>query len=511
MLNLANFWFYHMEDNQIFYDPSNKDSILKYAKELCGRTFANIIEKFNNEKSLAEESAIYDVKHLNINKGKLGNIVETCWFHIKQNSDHAPDFPIVGVELKVSPFEYTKDKEIRAGERVVITQINFNEPPIVNLSSTILWSKMEQVLFVFYHRDRTKERLDYNIEYVGIYNIPEKDILIIKEDYKKLIGKIMDGKAHEISEGDTMYLGACTKGAKSTDRVDQYKSNIKAKPRAFCFKQPYVTYMLQTYFVPSAQEQEKCEEIVSVEELKRELTFEEIVVQKINKYQGKTDKELCNLFGIEYTGNKAQWITLTYKMLGINSGRAEEFVKAGISVKTTRLSPKGLAKEPSPLPPMRMLELDSEKKWEDSILYDQLTTLKYLFAVYRDDGKGKDCVLLGAKLWNMPSSDLVDAKMVWEKTKNIVANGVKFKRKTNSKGTVSISNNLPGIASSKTIHVRPHTSKTYYKFSDGTVFGKGTESANGDKLPDGQIMTRQSFWYNPKYITEILADVFSSK
>ncbi|MBO7298207.1 MAG: hypothetical protein J6V41_00175 [Kiritimatiellae bacterium] len=57
-----------MEDNQIFYDPSNKDSILKYAKELCGRTFANIIEKFNNEKSLAEESAIYDVKHLNINK-----------------------------------------------------------------------------------------------------------------------------------------------------------------------------------------------------------------------------------------------------------------------------------------------------------------------------------------------------------------------------------------------------------------------------------------------------------
>ena len=36
---------------------------------------------------------------------------------------------------------------------------------------------------------------------------------IIKDDYEKIVRKIQNGRAHELSEGDTMYLGACTKGA----------------------------------------------------------------------------------------------------------------------------------------------------------------------------------------------------------------------------------------------------------------------------------------------------------
>ena len=36
---------------------------------------------------------------------------------------------------------------------------------------------------------------------------------IIIDDYNQINEKIKQGKAHELSEGDTMYLGACTKGA----------------------------------------------------------------------------------------------------------------------------------------------------------------------------------------------------------------------------------------------------------------------------------------------------------
>ena len=44
-----------------------------------------------------------------------------------------------------------------------------------------------------------------------------------RQDYKVISDKIKAGIAHELSESDTMYLGACTKGAnaeKST--VPQY-------------------------------------------------------------------------------------------------------------------------------------------------------------------------------------------------------------------------------------------------------------------------------------------------
>lgn len=40
-----------------------------------------------------------------------------------------------------------------------------------------------------------------------------EDLKQIEEDWNLIIKKIRDGKAHEISEADTMYLGACTKGS----------------------------------------------------------------------------------------------------------------------------------------------------------------------------------------------------------------------------------------------------------------------------------------------------------
>ena len=65
------------------------------------------------------------------------------------------------------------------------------------------------------------------------------------------IDKIAAGKAHELSESDTMYLGACTKGAtaeKST--VPQYYNpDVKARKRAFCFKNSYMTTVLNDYIV----------------------------------------------------------------------------------------------------------------------------------------------------------------------------------------------------------------------------------------------------------------------
>lgn len=36
---------------------------------------------------------------------------------------------------------------------------------------------------------------------------------VIQSDWEKIVNKVKIGEAHNLSEGDTLYLGACTKGS----------------------------------------------------------------------------------------------------------------------------------------------------------------------------------------------------------------------------------------------------------------------------------------------------------
>jgi DNA mismatch repair protein MutH len=79
-----------------------------------------------------------------------------------------------------------------------------------------------------------------------MYEFPVNDLPVIKSDWEKIQGKVMQGKAHELSEGDTFYLGACRKGAggaKEKLRTQPF-SSIGAPSRAFSFKQGYLTRLI---------------------------------------------------------------------------------------------------------------------------------------------------------------------------------------------------------------------------------------------------------------------------
>lgn len=59
--------------------------------------------------------------------------------------------------------------------------------------------------------------------------------------------QLKDGNMHLISEGDTAYLGACTKGRDSSDTIVQPFSNEKAMKRAFSIKKAFMSELLQEY------------------------------------------------------------------------------------------------------------------------------------------------------------------------------------------------------------------------------------------------------------------------
>lgn len=480
------------------YDETSPISIENYAQKLIGKTFNDVLEdyaKYESELLISEEKDEYAENHENKKrKGGLGDLIEECYFHYKCNSDSRPDFPDAGVELKVTPYKINKNKSIVAKERLIITMIDYFKVVEENFETSHLWAKCNLILLVYYlYSKEIQNRLDYPINYVKLFTPPKEDLEIIKNDFKIIIDKIKEGKAHELSEGDTMYLGAATKSASSSNRRGQPFSDIPAKPRAFSFKTSYMTYVLNNFIIPNKTTYEPI--IKDVNELKTN-TFENIIINKINSYAGKTDEELCKIFDREYNNNKAQWIELAYRMLGIKSNKAEEFEKANITVKALRVEEKNKIVESSPLPPFKFKEL-AEETWEESKLFNYLDQQKFLFVVYKKDGD--KYVLKGAQLWHIPYNDLnVTVREGWEKIKNIIIEGIQFIPKTDKNGKVSYGNNLPKKSDNEVIHIRPHAQKGAYKFEDGTEIGDISRNAN--ELPDGRYMTNQSFWLNNTYV-----------
>lgn len=122
--------------------------------------------------------------------------------------------------------------------------------------------------------------MEYPINFVTLFPPPKEDLKIIQQDYEKIITKVKDRRAQELSEGDTMYLGACTKGSnpiKSNVPQEYYAPTQKARKRAFCFKQSYMTYILNKYVRKNINTYESI--LNSVDDIENK-NFEVLLVKK---------------------------------------------------------------------------------------------------------------------------------------------------------------------------------------------------------------------------------------
>lgn len=372
-----------------FYDKTDPVSIEGYAKKMIGKTFREIWEENEMSSSglLKEKTTTdgYMQSHTNKHyKGGMGNLVEECYFKYKSNNDSDPDFKEAGVELKVTPYKKIgKKQELRAKERLIITMIDYynlvKEP---SFWESHVWKKAQLILLVWYLYEKGKENIDFHVDFVKLFTPPEEDRKIMEADYNKIVAKVRAGKAHELSEGDTLYLGAATKGATSANRRGQPYSDIEAKQRAFSFKNSYMTYVLNTYFVPDVTTYEP---IVHGEVD----DFEGYVVKKINAYRGKSVTELCQIFDIDISKKKPKNLEsmLAFRMLGIKGNQAEEFVKANIVVKSIRIKENGTIKESMSFPTFRFKEL-VRQTWDDCDFGNYLRDTRFLFVIYRSMIKG---------------------------------------------------------------------------------------------------------------------------
>lgn len=461
------------------YNRSSAKSIETYAKKLIGKTFRQICEEDDiNDRD-------YDNSHENKKrKGGLGELVEERYFHYEANNDSRPDFYEAGVELKVSPYKVDSKGGKTAKERLVIDMINYEDVVKETFETSRFWNKARVILLIYYlYRKEIKERLDYRIDYVTLFSPPAEDVQIIKHDFESIVAKIRAGKAHELSEADTLYLGASTKAAKSTDRRIQPYSDIPAKPRAFSFKNSYMTYVLNTYIMPGRVTYEP---LIKGEKFS---SFENLILERVRPYIGMTEIELCKRFSIQFDKKpKNLEAMLAFRILGIKGNHAEEFTKANIAVKTIRIGNNGKIKESMSFPTFRFKDI-VDQEWEDSDLYHLLSETRFFFVVYQFDHEG-ELHLKGCQFWNIPYHDLDDnVRKVWEKTKQVLKEGLQV-RKVNGRNT----NNFPKASENPVCHVRPHAQNMYDTY----------------ELPDGRQYPKQCFWLNNSYILSQLTDKIKS-
>uniref|UniRef100_UPI004047A288 MutH/Sau3AI family endonuclease n=1 Tax=Mariniflexile sp. TaxID=1979402 RepID=UPI004047A288 len=177
-------------------------------------------------------------KHGYKGKGNFGQILEKFYFGYEPNSDAEPDFKEAGIELKSSPLKTLKNGDFRSKERLVLNIINYLEVHKEEFETSSFWKKNAHLLLVFYLHDKDLDLLDYFIKLVDGWQYPNEDLKIIKKDWEFINQKIKKGKAHELSEGDTFYLGACTKGSTALRSFrNQPFNEEQAKQRAYSLKQ----------------------------------------------------------------------------------------------------------------------------------------------------------------------------------------------------------------------------------------------------------------------------------
>ena len=455
---------------KLAYNPKDKKSVLDYAKQLKGKTLREVCNR--------------DIlKHKYSGKGNFGQALEKFYFGYEPNSKAEADFFEAGMELKSTPLKRLKNGEYRSKERLVLNIINYLEVVNQQFETSDFWKKNATLLLIFYLHQANYDLLDYVIKLVDAWNYPTTDLEIIKKDWHLIKQKIEDGKAHELSEGDTFYLGACTKGANASSTRNQPFSNVPAKQRAYSLKQGYVNHIIASISTGAIGIYGKL--IPSVAVAKRQ-TIEEIVISKFKLYYNKTANQILKKTGVKInTTSKSFYANLTKAILGIELDKEiEEFEKAEIIIKTVRLKENNLPKEDISFSNFKYQEIINEE-WDESNFKDILEH-KFLFVFFQFENA--ELVLRKVKFWNMPYADILEAEKVWEQTKSIVQKG-KIVREV--KNGIRYTN-FPNKTFNPVSHVRPHATNAADTYPLPTK----------DKLTKANEYTKHCFWLNNTYVRD---------
>ncbi len=380
------------------------EELLNYTEAIKGKTFKEI-----DTKHLLDNTT-----NLKRNKGILGHVVESGFYKYPINSDPQADFDKIGVELKVTGYKKNMKGEKSAKERVSLSKIDFNKIVNEEYEYSKLIYKNRKILFIWYFYEKGKDIGDFLITDYQLYDMGQ-DEETFKNDFYIIKQKVKDGRAHELSEGDTSYLGACTKARTSKDRTTQPYSDIPAKPRAYSLKNSYMSGILNSIGTTIT---------FDTNEFK---TVEEYVLSKLRPYIGKTQLEILEeVSGRTYSERIPKNINkmITDLIIGKDDELEEKhdlFKKTSHIIKNSPITPKGTYRERMSFRNLTLSEF--EETWEDSywkLFFDETTILNILWKEPKSGSKNGERILEGVNRIIFNDDDLDSMEMTYNMVKEAI-------------------------------------------------------------------------------------------
>ncbi|MBO5630594.1 MAG: hypothetical protein J5965_16135, partial [Aeriscardovia sp.] len=228
------------------------------------------------------------------------------------------------------------------------------------------------------------------------------------------------------------------------------------------------------------------EEVVNASELK-ERSFEEIILSRFAPFIGKDYKEISAMLSKKESSSKSKYFDIANSIVSpdvSNVNLSEEFLKAGLTMKTIRVEESGSLKESMSFENIDYEEVYENENWYDSRLYE-LFTSRFLFVVYRRDSNrnilinGKEekrYVLQKVFFWTMPLKDVDLAEEYWMNIRKCVLEN----------------------------HIAP---EYFWKLRDHRNFHvrpKGRVAADLAYNPNGGYAKKYCYWFNSEYVKNII-------
>ena len=309
------------------------EEVKQRAEEAIGHSFKEIFglaQKFQQENGLKQ-------KH---GKGDIGQAYEEGWFNYACNEDAEPDFKEADIELKVTPF-LINSRGYRAKERLSLGKINYKDENWDEYEESRFWTKNHHLLVMYYQYIRGVKRENFSIEKIDeilLEKLPERDQIIIQHDWEKIARYVKEGKAHELSERDFMYLSPARKGNGGDEKVKYNDRYPKAKPRAYSFKKSYMTKLFNERMLTPEEKSYILPDTV----LQKGKEFDDILIETLKPYFGRTIDSLKKEFSNYRSGysEKNDIIKQIYKSTS-ELEKTDEFQKANYKLRTLTVDEKG--------------------------------------------------------------------------------------------------------------------------------------------------------------------------
>ena len=465
------------------YDPDDRESCLRHARKL--QAAGSLREAINDCVPLEHQTKVF-AKVADIvrsgGKGVLGNAIEAGHFYYLPNSSSEPD--LEWAELKCTGLLPDGDGGHRAKERLVICMINYGGEPDSKIpcvveetaESSHAFKKLLKVLLVFYDYSKVEtpdQLLDLPIRLVDIWSPSAAEVALFKRDWEVIQGYVKRGQAHELSEGLTPLLGACTKSSDSGKTVRQREGDVEAKPRAFALKQAFVTEIYRS--LHAAQVEAMVRESAMAAESFRpaaEQDLEAAILDRLKDFKSISTVDICEKMHLDGKfGGKSGHSRRIRKLLdaisaemkGLPIEALDAFRKSGLRICVCRIEKNDEAAESVSFPAFEYAEVADETEWEDSSLYQDLVK-RFLFVFLRDDEDDTCPRFDKAVFWSMPEKDLDATQVVWADTVRLIGE--------------NRLEELPAESKTYAVHVRPHDKHRYPGF-------------------------KRSYWLNRRYVTKI--------